>query len=235
MLYRSRMSVYCYTAVPDVLGFDCNQPVSAEDAATMFTAGYRFALRYVRRDQRHAYDLTADEARGLFAAGLGLMLVQHVAPSPWVPSVKLGYRQGIVAGYEADALGIPSGALVWCDLEGVAPNTDAERTIDYCNAWHAEVARAGYLPGLYVGWQCGLDGDQLYHALRFAHYWAAYNLNGDEEPSVRGCEMRQHALAADETAPSVEFLFQNDRIDGDALGGVPVVVAPYGWREWVMS
>src|SRR5437879_11294103 len=64
--------------------------------------------------------------------------------------------------------------------------TPAAQVIDYCNRWHAAVAGAGYVPGLYVGFHCGLDATQLYRALRFSHYWCAYNLNADEMPIVRG-------------------------------------------------
>ena len=53
--------------------------LSAE-ARALLAAGYRFVVRYVRRTARHRYDITAEEADVILSAGLGLMLVQHVAP-----------------------------------------------------------------------------------------------------------------------------------------------------------
>jgi hypothetical protein len=62
--------------------------------------------------------------------------------------------------------------------------------IDYCVAWHEQVDAAGFNPGLYVGWQPGLSGHQLY-ALPFSSYWRAFNLNQDQYPLPRGFQMKQ--------------------------------------------
>src|SRR5437879_851858 len=194
-------------------------------------SGARFCVRYVRRQTVHDFDLTADEADGLIGAGLGLMVVQHVeSETAWTPTAAKGAANGDVAATEAQQIGIPPGGMVWCDLEGVTVGTPAAQVIDYCNRWHAAVAGAGYVPGLYVGFHCGLDATQLYRALRFSHYWGAYNLNADEMPIVRGLQMKQSLCKPPDAVPGHTFEFQVDTVRADALGGHPTLVARDGWR-----
>jgi hypothetical protein len=191
---------HLYTAPSGAKGFDCNGALSAGVAEAFVEAGYSFAVRYVRRQQFHAYDLTADEASRILSAGLALMAVQHVeSAESWIPSQQKGSIYGATAATEASRLGMPHGSMLWCDLEGVAPGTPNATVIEYCNQWHAAVAGAGFLPGLYIGWHCGLTGHQLYEALRFTHYWAAYNLNVDQYPVVRGVQMQQRARKEDDS------------------------------------
>lgn len=106
----------------------------------------------------------------ILSAGLALMAVQHVAPAGWVPSAELGIEQGHWAAANAASVGIPAGVNVWLDLEGVADGIAPEAVMAYCDCWYAAVSRAGYLPGLYVGAEAGLDGDQL-SATRFDYFW----------------------------------------------------------------
>jgi len=218
--------------VPDgVRGFDANLIIPPNAAAAFIQRGYRFCVRYVRRQTVHDFDLTPDEADGLIGAGLGLMAVQHVeSETAWTPTAAKGAANGDVAATEAQQIGIPPGGMVWCDLEGVTVGTPAAQVIDYCNRWHAAVAGAGYVPGLYVGFHCGLDATQLYRALRFSHYWGAYNLNADEMPIVRGLQMKQSLCKPPDAVPGHTFEFQVDTVRADALGGHPTLVARDGWR-----
>src|SRR6266404_2148275 len=199
---------HVFTAPDGVRGFDTAETVSAKAAAAFRRSGYRFAVRYVRRDQPHASVLSEKEARSLLNAGIGLMLVQYV---------------------ESETLGVPWGVTVWCDLEGVAPGTPSQRVIDYCNQWHAAVSSAGYVPGLYVGYRAGVSSTQLYRALRFTHYWGAYNLNSDQYPLVRGLQMKQSQRRQVDSVPNVGIDFQVDKVRADALGGRPTLLALDGW------
>jgi hypothetical protein len=219
-------------AAPDgVRGFDVNQRLSAPTAAAFYAYGYRFCARYIRRKSRHDYDLTAAEAQELLAAGLGLMVVQHVAPEGWTPTADVGREYGSVAAAESRKVGVPDGVTIWCDLEGVARGTPARQIIDFCNRWHAEVEAAGYDPGLYVGDAAGLTPSQLYASLRFTHYWGAYNLSIDQVPAVRGLQMKQSARKARDKVPGFNFAFQVDLVGADALGGRPTLLARPGWPE----
>lgn len=221
------------SSAPDgVRGVDTTERITSTIAAALHDHGYRFCVRYVRRDQPHASALSPAEANTLLRSGLGLMLVQYVeSDSAWTPSAAKGTANGSVAASEAGKLGIPAGVTIWCDLEGVAVGTPRQSVIDYCNRWYAAVSGAGYVPGLYVGYHAGLPATDLYKHLRFAHYWAAYNLNADQYPAVRGVQMKQSKHQPTDAVPGVQLDFQVDRISADRLGGRPMLLALEGWPE----
>jgi hypothetical protein len=218
--------------VDGVRGFDTAETVTRNAALAFRRAGYTFCVRYVRRDKPHASALSSTEARYLLDAGIAIMLVQYVeSESAWTPTASKGTKNGGVAASEAERLGVPWGVTLWCDLEGVAPGTSSLRVIDYCNRWHAAVSAAGYVPGLYVGYRAGLTPTQLYRALRFTHYWGAYNLNVDRYPAVRGLQMKQSQPRRADSPSGVGIGFQIDRVRTDALGGRPTLLALEGWPE----
>jgi Domain of unknown function (DUF1906) len=221
-----------YTAPDGVRGIDTAEAVSASAAAALRKKGFRFCVRYVRRDLPHASALSVNEAKSLLNAGLGIMAVQYVeSESSWKPSAVKGSRNGEVAASEAEKLGLPWGVTIWCDLEGVDVGAPAQTTIDYCNRWHAAVSTSGYVPGLYVGYQAGLTPLQLYRSLRFTHYWGAYNLNADQYPAVRGLQMKQSRRKPGDSPSGTGLDFQVDRVSADALGGHPTLLALEGWPE----
>jgi len=223
---------HVFSAPDGVRGFDTAERVNPSAAAAFRRGGYRFCARYVRRDKPHASALSATEARYLLNVGIGLMLVQYVeSDTSWTPSGAKGTTNGSVAASEAANLGVPWGVTVWCDLEGVAPGTAAQSVIDYCNRWHIAVTSAGYVAGLYVGYHCGLTPTQLYRALRFTHYWSAYNLNADQYPAVRGVQMRQMRAGKGDFVAGQSTDFQVDKISADLLGGRPTLLALEGWPE----
>jgi hypothetical protein len=199
-------------------------------AKLMKAADYDFVVRYVRRSANHAYDITASELLGLLQAGLGVMLVQHVAPPNWQPIAANGKGYAAIAVDHAQKVGYPLGATLWCDLEGVASREwppMAPDVIGYCNAWCDRASSGGYIPGLYVGDSCGLTALQLYRELRFQEYWSAYNLNLDNFPAVRGVQMLQHPYPpADRRVAGIDFKYQEDVIRPDALGGSPMLCLP---------
>ena len=220
------MTSRALAAVPGARGFDANAVVSAADAQAFVAHGYAFALRYLPRVTRRSTDLSRGEFDALLTAGLAVMPVQHVeSAASWVPTDDKAFVYGHTAADDARRLGFPDGVTVWLDLEGVADGVSAEDVIRYCNRWHDVVAAAGYQPGLYVGWHARLTPDQLYRRLKFCRYWAAYNLNADECPAVRGVCMRQHAQKPGDVPAGVSFAIDTNTITADALGGVPMVCA----------
>lgn len=223
---------HIFTAPDGVRGIDTTERITRSTAAALHSHGYRFCVRYVRRDKPHASALNPVEARTLLDSGLGLMLVQYVeSESAWIPSAAKGTANGSVAAAEAAKLGVPWGVTIWCDLEGVKVATARQRVIDYCNRWHVAVSGAGYVPGLYVGYHAGLTASQLYLKLRFTHYWGAFNLNADQFPAVRGLQMKQSIRRPEDTIPGVQLDFQVDRIAADRLGRRPTLLALDGWPE----
>lgn len=208
-------------------GFDANQAITASAAARAVKAGCSFVGRYVRRSQVHDYDLSVIERDVLLDAGLGLVVVQHVAPDGWRPTSELGTEYGATAAVECWALGLPPEMDVYCDLEGVRAGLPHADVINFCNHWHAQVANKGYHPGLYVGFGCGLTGDELYHALDFDRYWSAYNLNADQYPSTRGACLRQSVAKASDLIPGfTNQTMDMDTIHVDMLGGTPSLLLP---------
>jgi hypothetical protein len=223
---------HVFTGIGGVRGFDADATITSTMAAAFVAHGYHFCVRYLRRETFHASDLSAAEAAALLDAGLAFMAVQHVeSEDSWTPTPEKGSANGAVAATHAATIGIPSGVTLWCDLEGVAPGVPAQDVIDYCNRWHSAVAGEGFLPGLYVGFNAGLNAKQLYRDLRFTHYWSAYNLNSDQAPAVRGVQMRQAVRKPLDEVPGIKPPFQTDTIRADALGGLPTLLGPTGWGE----
>ena len=223
---------HVFSAPDGVRGFDTTESVTRNTAVAFRRAGYRFCVRYVRRDKPHASALKVNEAKSLVSAGIGVVIVQYVeSETAWSASGAKGTRNGRVAASECELLGVPWGVTVWCDLEGVAPGTPSQRVIDYCNAWHSAVSGAGYVPGVYVGYRAGLTPSGLYRSLKFTHYWGAYNLNVDQYPAVRGIQMKQSKARSSDRPKGTTIDFQTDRVRGDSLGGRPTLLALEGWPE----
>lgn len=69
------------------------------------------------------------------------------------------------------ALGIPAGASVFLDMEGMkAFKSDPAVLISKVNAWADAIAAAGYIPCLYVGVPQPLTSDELWK-LHVKGYW----------------------------------------------------------------
>jgi len=128
----------------------------------------------------------------------------------------LGSEDGQNAATNAQAVGLPGGMNIWCDLEGVKPGTPSDDVTDYCNNWYDAVNEAGYVPGLYVGDSAILTGEQLYQNLKFAHYWKSQS----EVPTVakRGYQMIQFFPSVMVNGVGIDV----DMIQKDQEGGVPL-------------
>ena len=173
-------------APAQALGFDCDTILTKSLAAEFSGQEFDFVVRYLPRDgvvtpTAPQGCLTAPEAENILAGGLALMAVQHVASPPWTPSAALGQTYGTYAVLNAEAIGLPAGINIWLDLEGVASGVSPQTVAAYCSAWYDIVSNAGFAPGLYVGANCGLDGDQL-AALPFRYFWQS----GSTTPTPTG-------------------------------------------------
>lgn len=202
-------------------GFDTDTKLTASSASAFAAAGFRFAIRYLTRDAPEAdTDLTRSEALDILDAGLALMAVQHVAPSGWVPGASLGAEYGAYAAANARSVGLPYGVSVWLDLEGVAEGTPTIDVIAYCNAWYDPVAAAGYVPGLYVGANSGLDGFQLFAGSRFERYWQS----GSDVPEVA---MRGYCLVQSIDGATIDGVaYDSDVVQADKFKDLPFWLAP---------
>ncbi len=201
-----------------VKGFDANVVITSDQAQAFWDAGFRFALRYVGRTQMASHDLSTAEAEMLLSKGFALMPVQHVLSGEWAASGDLGTEYGANAARFSQQIGFPPGVNVWLDLESVSTQATAADVIAYCNNWHAQVASAGYVPGVYIGWQPGLSGQQLYSKLKFQHYWAAYNVDGVSNPRPRGYQLVQSSGHGNVGSLSTD-VYDVDETRVDAMGG----------------
>ncbi|HEX7109291.1 MAG TPA: murein L,D-transpeptidase catalytic domain family protein [Aestuariivirga sp.] len=191
------------TSQPGVQGFDANTKITAASAKKLGAAGFKFAIRYLtRKSTPGSNDLDLSETEIILKSGLALMAVQHVAKEGWEPSEEKGKTYGQNALAHAIAAGLPAGINIWLDLEGVNHTTSAEVVIAYCNAWFAEVSSGGYVPGIYVGANCNLDGEQLYWRLKTRYYWKS----GSSVPAI----------------PERGYCLVQKILKGDIVGGVEI-------------
>lgn len=213
-------------------GFDTNAVVSLEQAQAFARHGYGFACRYLPRNlPAKAHDLQISELQVLVDSGLAVMPVQHVDSEPWFPSKDRGVRYGAAAVVRSGALGILPKTCVWLDLEGVA-KVPAATVIEYCQAWYREVLAGGFTPGIYIGWHSRLTASDMYYKLSFQHYWAAYNLNKDEYPAVRGVQMQQREAKSSDYLVGVKTAeIDTNVVLLDAKGGLPLATAHDSWGD----
>jgi len=148
-------------------------------------------------------------------AGLALMAVQHVRFPGWRPVRALGMSDGANAVTHALNAGLIAGVSIWHDLEGVQQPYVGENIIDYLEAWYDQVRRPSYLPGQYVGANCGLTGEQLW-SLSVTRYWKS----AGDVPDVpnRGYCMVQNLVPY----PVAGISINKDEVRQDNLGGLPV-------------
>lgn len=203
-------------AAPGLKGFDADSVISLQTAQQFVAEGYSFCARYLSRGLGQAQgDLSASEAANILNGGLALVAVQHVSAAGWVPSASVGGEYGSNAASNAASIGLPVGMNLWCDLEGIAGGTNAADVIDYCQAWYSAVHNAGYVPGLYVGANCILSGEQLYSNLSFQHYWKS--LSNVPTVANRGFQLVQHAgSTVNGIGIDIDFT-QNDNMGGAVL------------------
>lgn len=204
-------------------GFDTVSTISGQIAMQFVRQGFRFCIRYVARGPQPPNDLSQAEANLILDAGLALMPVQHGNPSQWLPTAQLGNSDGAFAARNSTMIGFPADITVWCDLEGINTSVTPKDVIGYCNAWYAAVKGAGYKPGLYVGPNSILNGQQLY-SLSFQAYWRSQS----DVPNVanRGYQLIQLYPPVERNGIKIDInVTQSDYKDGQIqwLSRVPGV------------
>lgn len=200
-------------------GFDCNVKLSYDKAVQFRNSGFDFVIRYVGRTQQASFDIDKAEVDAILSAGLKLAIVQHCPVPGWVTTKDLGTLYGINAAKFSLGTGYKLGCIIYLDLEGIKQGTPKADILAFCNAWYDEVVKAGYIPGIYIGYNIYLTGDELYNLLRFKHYWKS--LSRVPEIPVRGYEMVQSAGG---TINGVQI--DNNVSTADKLGGSPVFMEP---------
>lgn len=203
-------------------GFDCNTPLTSTTAANFRNAGFAFALRYVPRNYltdptSPSGNITRAEAQTILDAGLALMIVQHVATSPWDPTGELGMTYGQYAASNCQAIGLPRGVNVFLDLEGVRAGTDPQNVLDYAGTWGDAVRDAGYMPGIYIGASCGISAQQIVGLTNFGQFWRSGSSSAPQIGAPGYC--MQQTISASLVLGGVAY--DSDVITADQNGGTP--------------
>lgn len=201
------------------IGIDCLSPVGAVQALqiAMYTLPGTaskpiFAVRYLE-------NFTAAELAGWLAVNVHVVLVGESRPGGWVPSAGLGSADGIREVRKARALGIPSTATIYCDLEGLGGSI--MDGIDYASAWSSVVSLDGYTPAAYIGEGVGLSALQLYQ-LAFRGYWHSLS---NVQP-VAGCDYQMLQLYPTQTLhlPSGNLIADLNVAYQDKKGRSPIAI-----------
>ena len=198
-------------------GADIDSVLSLAQATALKEAGIDFILRYAPRQlDNYLYNATNPEMLRILQAEIAFGIVQHVSPDGWQPTAELGKSYGeYCAQYCLKTVQLPKGVGVWLDLEMVKLGTPIADVISYATEWWNAVNAAGYVPGLYVGYQPILNAQELYSNLPFKAYWKAYNY--DDGVATRGFCMVQHpqqTIAGMQVDP--------DTVEADNFGGLPM-------------
>jgi hypothetical protein len=201
-------------------GFDTTAVITPRTAQRFKDDGFSFCIRYLSLfstdDEVADSDLTKDEADDILDAGLALMAVQHVRNPGWIPTADRGTQTGNHAVNNAIFAGLPAGMNIWLDLEGILSGTSVTDIISYCNNWFAQVSAVGYVPGIYLGFDEFLTGDQLFHSLSCQHYWKSPSFV--PHVAVRGYQIMQPQIDIDMHGINVDIdVTQDDNLAGQAL------------------
>lgn len=132
-----------------VSGANLHHKLSDGAAAHYAAKGFAFVIRDVGHPHTAIADLLdATEVREILAAKLALMLRQSLSPVGPPLDAESGTRCARHAVEQAQSAGVPEGVTIWLDLREAPENTAPDDLLAFCQAWHASVEIAGYLPGL---------------------------------------------------------------------------------------
>jgi hypothetical protein len=191
-------------------GIDCDTTLTASSIASIQA---EMSVDYV---VRYLSALTSDEVDAILAAGVGLQLINFAHAPGWLPSAELGTQDGEVDIVHLKSLDIPTGMVVWIDLEGSGGGV--VNTTDWVNARSLVLSQYGYIPGLYVGDSCILNAAQLYALPNIHRYWKAFNA-GIPEVACGYCQFQA---------------FPPNRVIGQVLSDIDFSCLDYKMRSATM-
>lgn len=201
-----------------VPGFDSDAVLTADDCKQFYNEGYRFAIRYLSLGPTLlAGDISYNELYAILNTPLGVYLVQHVRYPGWMPTWDMGAQDGQNSAAQAKAVGYQPGKTIWLDLEGVNPGANPQDIINYCTAWYDTVFAGGFVPGLYVGANSGLTGDQLTN-LPFKYFWKSCST----VPELPG---RMYSLVQECLGWNFPKDMDRDTLYADAAGNTPPMMS----------
>lgn len=190
------------------LGVDCVTSLNVADCHALSELGVKFVGKYLGH-------VSVSELGAILDSGMSMLAIGGYArPIGW--SNATGTADAATALGAAKALGLPTGVHVFLDLEG--GNMPADAATAYAEAWAAVVAGEGFVPALYAGAGCPLDGAQLY-ALPHKLYWAP--CTPSYVPKCGFAVVQLHP--GDQQVAGIEVDF--DAVQEDYDGRLPIMTA----------
>lgn len=157
----------------------------------------------------------------VLAAGLAFM------PVTFAGEYNDGAQDEVLALH---SLGIPPGATVWLDLEGLAAyKSDPVVLAAKINAWADKIKANGWMPGLYVGAPQPFTAKELY-SLHVVRYWWGLGRCVDRfgnlaEPPCGWCLIQQyHGQKSGMMWKSTGVFVDTNGVQCDYQGRLPVWV-----------
>jgi hypothetical protein len=189
------MSLLSRPALSTVI--DTSTKLTSSEAAALYQAGVRSVWRYVFFGPPRPGDLDAAELALLTAAGLTVMVVQHVRNPGWQsggePDGSADARWALAnagdAGYRSDPGG-PELAICF-DAEGIG--NPGPNMVAHAASWCSCVASLGYQPVVYIGYDSGLRAADLDALPGSPLFWCDYAPLGMRPKPARGYVGHQQA------------------------------------------
>ena len=197
-------------------GFDTIAHIDAVAAKRLKSAGMDYAVRYLG-------SLTSTELDGMLEAGLKVMPVTYGMKAGTPLNGELGKKFGNSSVLHCKNAGIPVNTTVWLDLEDARGT--AQEVSDFVNQWAFIVKDAGFMPGLYVGFNAVLTSAELY-ALGVVRYWNSLSKETDAqgklaEPNCGWCMIQLYPPNQQCVGVQIDY----DVIQADYKGRVPNWIA----------
>jgi hypothetical protein len=192
---------------------DSDWPLGSHAVSALVSIGKVGVVRYVPLPGNTSVgDITRTELETIVAAGLELLLVQHVRTPPWNPALANGDRDAAAVLDHCAAIGYPHDAHVYLDLEGISGGAGA--TTGYAIDWQHTIRSGLQAAGLYIGFAVPLHPADLYNLPGFNTYWSDM---ADRQVAVRGTAMIQGPAV---TIAGVEY--DIDTCRKDKKGELPI-------------
>lgn len=209
-------------SAPVCLAVDLLEPLTISSIAAIKARGARVAMRYANNLTLAELTLATDE-------GLGIGIVGESRAPGWHPTSTTGQQDAdLFLDRVHGVLALPVGLTLFDDIETPDRSTAPVDLIDHVDACSLALAKAGNIPGDYVGDGALLTSDE-WGSRPYVHaYWKAASTIVDRhgflvEPMPRSWQIVQ-ALPLDmmlsSAGPEVDF----DLIQRDRKGSLPFVV-----------
>lgn len=154
-------------------GFDTAARLSLAQATALHELGYDFAIRYLVPPTSYKKALTKGEALDLSRAGLRIGLCWETTAARARDGAAAGLQDGQTARNLAQAMGVPSGAVIYFAVDYGAPAADYDRIAAYMVAAAAAVRpfRLGVYGSYYIV-------EEMYRRGIGAAYWQCVGWSG---------------------------------------------------------